>query len=794
MTRRYRLLWALALIGAAAPAAAQLTTYEARTQFAWQSPGAAPVGLLGYVNPAVLGRTPAAESVLAWTTGDDSRNWGLFSAVPHLGFGVVHRDRGPGSERDYRLGLGGGDADAAFGLAYGWSSGSGRDPVWVAGTVVQPSPLLSLGATWTTTRDGDARELAGDLGLRPFGTGRWTLFAEAARAGGEATGSYWSAGSDVRVLDGLHLTGRYVDGGGVRAGLRLELGSLGLSTQTRDDGTVHSVRLGPHRGSVLAPLRHRRPAYLRLDLNGPVRHRSYPLFDDSRPFLGLLADLHRAEEDQGLAGVAINLSGLQIDAAMAWELRQRLQGVRVAGKSVVVFLDRAGLRHYHLASVADQLVLDPMGTLDLRGFAAGQVYLRGALDRLGVGSQVWRYHEYKAALEPLYRTDMSAEDREQWQALVDDDYERARTAIRDARGVPPETFDRLVDGLGILQPQEALSHGLVDTLGRWQDLESLVDAPGGLVEADGLARPVDERWGAPPTVAVVYALGVCAMDSGIRARSLSADLRQLAEDDAVDAIVVRVDSPGGEALASDLVAGALATCRKSKPVIISQARLAASGGYWISMESDAIVTTPATVTGSIGVWSGWLYNRGLREKLSLSVDHVQAGAHADLGLGVPLPLLGISLPERPLNDAESARAHHVLEGVYDDFVARVAVARGRTPAQIDRVARGRVWSGTAAVEAGLADTLGGLETALGIARERAGLDPSRPLRVLELPQLAPFSLGGRGPLVRLLAPAAAPTEPLWLTRLRFRLDHNGQPLLMLPEPYLDELAPLRDRP
>ncbi|MDA0337298.1 MAG: S49 family peptidase, partial [bacterium] len=531
---------------------------------------------------------------------------------------------------------------------------------------------------------------------------------------------------------------------------------------------------------------------------GPVRHRAYPMFDEGQSLLQLLTTLHSVGQNPALAGVAINLSGLRLDPSMSWELRSQLQALRDAGRTVVVYIDRVDLRGYHLASVADVVVLDPAGLIVLQGVAAGQIYMKGALDKLGIGSQEWRYHEYKSAFESVNRTGMSAHDREQWQALLDDDYHRARVDITSGRGLAATAFDSLVNDVTGLLPSEALAAGLVDSIGRWEAVERIVTlrgGRGGLVEPQDLSPLQSEAWGAPPTVAIVYALGVCDMDSGIRARDLAAELRRLADDDGVRAVVLRVDSPGGDVLASDLVADAVAACKVAKPVIVSQARLAASGGYWISMESNAILATPATIAGSIGVIGGWLYNEGFRERLGITVDHVQVGDHADLGLGMPLPLLGTPLPDRALTDQEVQRTDHVMTALYDDFVGRVARARKRTPAEIDAVARGRVWSGTAAVEQGLVDSLGGLQAAIAMAASRAGISPGRPLRLTEWPRLGWFSLPGLPGLVQAgLSPRTDATAPAWLSWLQFRLEHNGQAMIMLPEPLLEQVDPApRDR-
>jgi protease IV len=791
----------------ATPRQALFATYAERTRLLDTSPATSSTGLLGYINPALLARLKSPESLLFRRAGDEDAvsapSWALFSAVPHLGLATIYDDGL--RDREIRLSLGLGGDTASLGVSWGWFDGPFFLPEasWTVGAVWQPTRRWSMGSTWTATADGDIRELASEVGWRPAASTRLTLFAEGAHAWGRsqhALGrgdvdvSSWRIGTDVGLGPGVHLTGSYDNRRTMHIGLRMEAGTIGgragvLNKRNGSARILYGLRLGPDRGNLGGA---KKTAFLQLDLRGPVRHRSYPLFDDGRSLLELLTTLRRAETDPALAGVAINLSGLRLDPAMSWELRQQLQAVRDAGRTVVVYIDRVDLRGYHLASVADVIVLDPSGLIVLQGFAAGQVYLKGALDKLGIGSQEWRYHEFKSAFESVNRTGMSDHDRRQWQALLDDDYHRARLDITAIRGLTDAAFDSLVNDVTGLLPADALAVGLVDSVGRWQSVERIVTQQGGsagLVQAEDLPHRAREQWGATPTVAVLYALGVCAMDNGIRARDLATELRRLAQDGNVSAVVLRVDSPGGDVLASDLVADAVAACRAHKPVIVSQARFAASGGYWISMESDAILATPATITGSIGVIGGWLYNQGFRERLGLTVDHVQVGDHADLGLGMPLPLLGMPLPDRALTEQEVRRTDRVLTAMYDGFVNRVATARQRTPAQIDSVARGRVWSGGAAIERGLVDSLGGLQAAIALAARRAGIAPDRSLRITEWPRLGWFSLRDWPGLIRSGLPTrtqAAP--PAWLSLLQFRLQHNGQPLIMLSEPLLDQFG------
>ncbi|MEE2659274.1 MAG: S49 family peptidase [Candidatus Latescibacterota bacterium] len=783
----------------------RLTPYAVRSEYALTPPGGSAVGLLGYVNPAVLTPLQSAESLLSWSaeraSAQSVNSWGLFWAMPHVGFGVVHRNNGlgPGTHTEYRLAVSSGDRTTSWGVAYSWALGrDGPDRSYSLGTLWRPVTQLSVGGTWTATFDGEAREGAGDIALRPWGGTGVTLFGELARANREAGGDhFWSTGVALSPLPGLVLSGRYLDDRTISIGLRLEFGAAGLYSQVhrnhdratsgrdRDRG-LYSLRLGGRRGSPLDRVDNR-PRYFTLDNLGTVRHRRRRLFDDTLPFHQLLELLHRIEKDEQIAAVAVNLSGLRIDSATSWELRQKLLDLRRQGKHIVAYIDRATLMRFHLASAADQIVLDPYGGITLRGFVAGSVYLAGSLDKLGIGAEEWRYHEYKSAFEPFVRTGMSGPEREQLRILLEDGYATVREEISKGRAISEKAFDTLVDDWTLLLPDEALEQGLVDTVGRWAAAGELaaVHGSGGHVDSDRYPQHLDESYGEPPQVVVVYALGLCAMDLGIRARTLSQQIRALGDDNGVEAVVLRVDSPGGDAMASDLVAEAMAEVReKGKPVVVSQSRLSASGGYWISMESDAIVATPLTLTGNIGVVGGWLYDRGFKEHLGLSTDHVKVGEHADLGFGLPLPLFGGRLPDRNVSTAERERIRHSMASLYDSFIGRVANARGLSVAAADSVAHGRIWSGTSALTAGLVDELGGLETAIDLARERAGLIGER-IQISEIPRPPTFALSSLGPLIfawmRPEVTAADSELGEWAQTVRFRLDHNGEPLLLLPE-------------
>ena len=785
-----------------------VTPYEFRTEFLYASPAGTSTGLYGYVNPALLAYVEAAETVIAWSDEGEARrpvnDWGVFSAIPHVGFGVIHRRLEGTSFADYRLSVAAGDRNASLGLGYGWSRGGDPDVrpgrAFVLGGLLRPSPRFSLGLTGTVSPTFSAREGAVDLALRPGGTDRLTLFADGVLASDRAGDSaFWSAGGALTLWPGFQLIGRYIDSRTLGIGVNVDLGHLGIQTHSRYDRhrgarrdrtrNLYALRLGgARRADGLSFAKPARRAYVDLSLTGRLTDRSYALFDVSTTLIELLTLIGRAERDPLVDGLAIDLSGMRLSHEKIWELRRRLEKFQQSGRHVVVYLDRASLRGYHLASVADRIVMDPVGLLALEGFVAGATYVKGALDRIGIGAEEWRFQKYKSAGEQLVRTGMSPADREQWQTLLDDAYALTRDDITRSRGMTSAEFDHLVDDVTLFLPADALEHDLVDTLARWDAVgEVIASLEGGerrRLSPSSLSPGSDDRWSEVPRIAVVYALGMCAMDTGIRARSLVGDIRRLAEDDLIRAVVVRVDSPGGDVLPSDLVAVELQKLRKKKPVIVSQGSVAASGGYWISMNSDAIVAAPNTVTGSIGVFGGWIFDRGFKESLGVTTDRVQVGRHADLGFGMSLPFTGLTLPDRNLNEVEKRRMERAIRILYRQFVDKVALARGSTPAAIDSVAQGRVWSGQRARDVGLIDELGGLDRAIDLARQKAGLDPDEPVRIVERPRMTwfrPIALRG------LLLPRFAAGydrqrggSSAALEEFRFRLEHNGQPLLMLP--------------
>ncbi len=788
-------LFAVAVAAAVASAqpAGRLADYADGMEWLPQSPSVTGGAPAAFANPAAWAAAGRPELAFWWDDrslrGDALDNWGL-SVGRNLGFAIDSRvlpvPGGTTRLTDWQFGLAAGDRRAHAGVAYRWASGGGggrdHDRALAVGLVGRPGRGVSWGLSGIASLESGAREAVADLGLRPLGSPAVTLFGDFTLRDGESlAGGRWGAGLAVRPVRGLHLGARLREAAGDDA-VRLTLvagvtlgGNAYAALPAWDAagdraGTAYLVRTGVPWRDLPAPAlpgRDRRPRWTALSLENKVlTYRKYRWFDDRRAaWLDVARQLDRVRDDAAIRGVAVNLAGLTARPSLAWELRRKLDELRAAGKEVVVHADDLDMLGAWLATAGDRLTLDPQGSVLLPGFAARRTYVRGTLGKLGVGFQELRFMPCKSAVEVFARDDMSACEREQRQRLVDGAYETVRAGVCASRGLSPARFDSLVDRSVLLTPAAACDAGLVDALARWHDVETWVTKErGGRWAAPSAPPPErlpDERWGRPPEIAVVYAVGACAMDEGIRGRATSAHLRSLVEDRDVKAVVLRADSPGGDPQPSDLVAEAVARLvAAGKPVVISQGDVAASGGYWISLGGSRLLTTPLTVTGSIGVIAGWYWDDGLGDRLGMRADGVQRGAHADLFTGLRPPLTGLTLPTRPLDEGELDLVKGYILGLYDEFVGKVATARGLSPERVRELGGGRVWTGPDAIARGLCDAEGGLSDAIVLARELAGLRPGDEVALREYPKQRLFELPKLGPSLPGLAAASG-----WLARL-----------------------------
>ena len=464
----------------------------------------------------------------------------------------------------------------------------------------------------------------------------------------------------------------------------------------------------------------------------------------STHLLKVLQSIEAAKGDARVKGIYLNFTGLGgITTGAMEEVRSALIDFKQSGKFVVAYNETYSQGAYYLASVADKIYLHPEGGFSWVGLAQSSLFMKGALDKLGLKAEAFRPTacKYKSAVEPYIRKNFSPENRAQSQMMVDDMWGVLVGSIAESRNLDAKKLMRLADKLEVSQPEDALKHGLVDALIYEDEMEAKFAEYGVEKGADGkfniislgdymTLAPVMPKFGAP-AVGIVYAEGQVfdgeGEDDNVYSVNVSKTLRKAREDKDIKAVVFRVNSPGGSALASDVIWREVELLRKEKPVIVSMGSYAASGGYYISAGADAIVADRLTLTGSIGVFGMLLEGEDmLNKKLGLTTDVVKTGAAADFGANV----MGVGV--RKITDLERKTLLRSVDKVYDTFTTKVANGRNLPIDKVLELAQGRVWSGTRAVELGLADANGGLREAIAIAADRAGVvDNFRVTEVLE---------------------------------------------------------------
>ncbi|MFM8336916.1 MAG: signal peptide peptidase SppA [Opitutaceae bacterium] len=460
--------------------------------------------------------------------------------------------------------------------------------------------------------------------------------------------------------------------------------------------------------------------------------------------------LRAAAKDERIAGVYLtgDLSPADFGSGYAAlrELRTALEDFRAAGKPVQAYLTQATTRTYYVASAADNLALDPYGMILMPGLASQPMFFAGLFEKYGVNVQVTRVGKYKSAVETFIRRDMSPENREEVTQLLGDIWSVLLADIAKTRKLESAEIQAVVDREGMIRAQPALEGKLVDRVAYrdeiYEDLKARTGRAGSkepfrqvaLAQyakqlKDGGASDSGKKSSAKGRIAVVYAEGEIVDGEGnigeIGGSELSRTLRKLRQDTNVKAVVLRVNSPGGSASASEVIQREVRLIREVKPLIVSMGSYAASGGYWISAPADRIFAESSTITGSIGVFGLQFDVQRLAADFGVSFDTVKTGRFADA-----LTITRAKTPE------EMAVLQRMVDWIYGEFVAKVAEGRKLTPDQVEAIAQGRVWSGREALARGLVDEIGGLEAALAHAAKRAGLGENP--RVTEYPRHKEF--------------------------------------------------------
>lgn len=449
--------------------------------------------------------------------------------------------------------------------------------------------------------------------------------------------------------------------------------------------------------------------------------------------------LRAAAEDERIAGVFLGgdltAGAFGSGYAALREVREALTAFKESGKPVVAYLTQATTKTYYLASAASELAIDPYGMVLMPGLASEPMFFAGALEKYGVNVQVTRVGKYKSAVEPYTRREMSPENREEVQELLNDIWGGLVADIAASRGLTPVEVQATVDAEGIIRAQAAREGRLVDRVayrdevydglkartgrqGSREPFKQVRIADYAKLVKDGNPAPVAgagvPKAGRSGRIALVYAEGEIVDGEGepgqIGGSRLSRELRKLRQDAGVKAVVLRVNSPGGSASAAEVIQREVRLIKAVKPLIVSMGSYAASGGYWISAYADRIFAEPATITGSIGVFGLRFDVQKLAGSFGVTFDSVKTGRFADA--------LTIARPKSP---EELAVLQRMVDWIYGEFVAKVAEGRQLAPEKVESIAQGRVWSGTDAVAVGLVDELGGLDAAIAHAAAKAGL-------------------------------------------------------------------------
>ncbi|TMA61467.1 MAG: signal peptide peptidase SppA [Deltaproteobacteria bacterium] len=488
---------------------------------------------------------------------------------------------------------------------------------------------------------------------------------------------------------------------------------------------------------------------LRLDLSGSLPEEGPSLLATlwrapGMDFLTLISLLRWAREDERIRAVVLTVADLDVGWARLQSLRRSLLALRQAGKHVWVYLTEGGTREYYLASAADTVVLAPAGHLAVTGIAAETLFFKGALDKLGIEAQVHQAGQYKAAGEAFTRESMSGPHREMLEGLLDDLYSQIVEGIALARNKSKAEVQELIDQ-GLFLAREALTAGLVDQVDYEDAVPARLEAkigPVQVIEA-GLYQRRRVRAlrcqllrYAPRKIALVTVGGpvkrgetVDSPEGGraVGSTSFARDLKRVRDDQGVAAVVVRIASPGGSGVASDLMWRELLRTRERKPVIVSMGDVAASGGYYLALAGEKLFAEEGTITGSIGVIAGKAVLHDLYTHLGVGKEILTRGRRAALFSDY----LAFAPPERE-------RLEFEIQAFYQDFVEKVARCRSLSAEAVEPSAQGRVWSGRQAWVRGLVDEMGGLEEALAEAKRRMGLPAERPVIVERIPK-APSS-------------------------------------------------------
>jgi protease-4 len=707
-------------------------------------------------NPAGLGLKRNFQSSFFHTYSDSSfqgdNAWLL--SLGGLGFSVEWLGNVTSqSYRKYTLAGGGKFTDGFYwGSSHSWFGSRYEDydklSSWKIGLLLRPFEFISFGAVAKDLNRprfrGKKIDISFDCGLaiRPIGD-RLTLSVDGAMSQKEKVrDADMRYRAEVEPLDGFIISADIDNDGNFGIGGRINFPNLGLGTYnsiTKDydfNQGITCVNLSKDRYRTLLQ---RRNNFLELKLSGKIveENTRVGIFGKKKPtMIDLLNEIGRAKEDESIKGIILRIDPLDIGLAKAQEIREAILDFKESDKSVVAYMEFGGNREYYMATVANKIVMMPAGYLMFTGLNAEITFIKGTLDKLGIVADLEHIGDYKSASDLVTRDKMSEAHREVVNSLLDDMYDQITRDVAFQRGWSQEEVKSKIDQ-GPFTASEAYEANLVDTLMYYDQIDDMIKK----IEGEKPNRINYKRyahrtyykysWAIPPKIAVIFATGsIFEGESGrdflwgdvMGSETIANAIKAAREDRTVKAIIFRVDSPGGSGIASDIILREIIRTKGKKPFIVSMSDVAGSGGYWISLAADTIISLPGTYTGSIGVISGKISLEGLYEKIGFTGEVIKRGKHADF-----------FTTTRQFTDEEREMVKRQIKEFYNDFVQKVAEGRRMSYEEVDAIGKGRVWTGRQAKGNGLVDEIGGINLALAIAKEKAGIPEDAEVEILPLP-------------------------------------------------------------
>lgn len=460
--------------------------------------------------------------------------------------------------------------------------------------------------------------------------------------------------------------------------------------------------------------------------------------DFNAGLVNLKKAIREAKTNEQVKGIYLNTGLIMAGQASLLELREELEAFKESGKFIIAYDEVYTEGGYFLASVADEVYLNPLGGIDFNGLASEGVFFKGLFEKIGVKPEIFRVGEFKSAVEPFILEKMSDANRLQTQFFLDDINAEMLKAVAESRGIAIDSMTKINQKMLVREPEDAVSYGLATALKYEDEIYALLREKLGLEEDDDIptinatdlgAAAKSKNITSKNRIAVILAEGEIVDGNAngvISSEKYAKEIRKARKDDDIKAIVLRVNSPGGSILASEVIWREMKKAQETKPVIVSMGEVAASGGYYISSPAETIVAQPNTITGSIGIFGMWFNVQELiNEKLGVTTDVVTTGELSDF-----------MNPTRELTEVERNIIQKSIEQGYETFISRVAEGRKMTPEEVKEVASGRVWTGNQALERGLVDELGGLDRAIEIAAEK--VEAGEDYRVIYYPSQKPW--------------------------------------------------------